>query len=248
MNYGICLFVTLVSIVAVYSFPPIAQDPAYHQFADQITMLGIPNFWNVMSNLPFLWVGGIGFGLLGRFTGFVKYLLMVLMGGIVLTGLGSGWYHLSPSNKSLVWDRLPMTIVFMSFFTLMIYDCINKKFAKMIFIPLLAIGIFSVLYWKHTESAGVGDLRLYGLVQFYPMLMIPLIMWLFQGSRFKPKDLVMIVLFYVIAKLFEHFDHSVFRALGFMSGHAIKHVFAAGATWFIVKGLKRNVEPTGSTK
>ena len=28
--------------------PPMTQDESYHQFADQRTILGIPNFWNVV--------------------------------------------------------------------------------------------------------------------------------------------------------------------------------------------------------
>jgi hypothetical protein len=40
--------------------PPIPQDQSYHQFADQRTIFGIPNFWNVVSNLPFLAVGAAG--------------------------------------------------------------------------------------------------------------------------------------------------------------------------------------------
>src|SRR5262245_66556667 len=46
--------------------PPIPQDPSYHQFADQRTLLGIPNFWNVVSNLPFVLVGAMGLWHFGR--------------------------------------------------------------------------------------------------------------------------------------------------------------------------------------
>ncbi len=42
-------------------------------------------------------------------------------------------------------------------------------------IPTLAIGIASVFYWQRTEAQGVGDLRLYALVQFLLMLIIPII-------------------------------------------------------------------------
>lgn len=39
---------------------PIAQDPAYDNFADDRRMLGIPNLLNVISNVPFIAVGGLG--------------------------------------------------------------------------------------------------------------------------------------------------------------------------------------------
>ena len=50
----------VVSLATLPLLPPIAQDPTYHQFADQRTLLGIPNFWNVVSNLPFVLVGAMG--------------------------------------------------------------------------------------------------------------------------------------------------------------------------------------------
>src|SRR5215472_12695351 len=45
-----------IAVLAMLFVPPIHQDPAYHHFADQRTLFGIPNFFNVVSNLPFLFV------------------------------------------------------------------------------------------------------------------------------------------------------------------------------------------------
>jgi hypothetical protein len=50
--------------LAVLSFflfvPPIAQDETYHFFADNRTVWSIPNFWNVVSNVPFAVIGILG--------------------------------------------------------------------------------------------------------------------------------------------------------------------------------------------
>ena len=40
--------------------PPIAQDPAFHNFSAQKKFLGIPHFWNVITNIPFLALGIMG--------------------------------------------------------------------------------------------------------------------------------------------------------------------------------------------
>ena len=48
------------SVVVLLLLPPIAQDQSYHRFADERTLLGVPNFWNVVSNLPFIAVGAAG--------------------------------------------------------------------------------------------------------------------------------------------------------------------------------------------
>jgi hypothetical protein len=54
----------LAVTVAALALPPLPQPPEYHQFADQRTLLGIPNFFNVFSNVAFLLVGAAGVVLL----------------------------------------------------------------------------------------------------------------------------------------------------------------------------------------
>src|SRR5258708_1963065 len=101
------------------------QDSRYHNFADQRHLLGIPNFWNVISNAPFLVVGVLGLWalLFGRPTGILPELkagYVAFFLGTALVAFGSSYYHLRPDNETLFWDRLPMTIAFMSFFAVVI--------------------------------------------------------------------------------------------------------------------------------
>jgi hypothetical protein len=104
---------TLLVAAFFYGIPPIPQDPAYHHFADQRTRVGIPHFWNVVSKLPFVMVGLLGVlqsrrgRLPGGLPGFRTHYVLFFL-GMVLVGFGSGYYHLAPSNRTLVWDRLPM--------------------------------------------------------------------------------------------------------------------------------------------
>ena len=60
------LAVTAVAAIVVLRLPAVPQDPAYHRFADDRSWLGIPNFQNVASNLPFLVVGALGLARLRR--------------------------------------------------------------------------------------------------------------------------------------------------------------------------------------
>jgi Alkaline phytoceramidase (aPHC). len=121
----ILLLVCLLAFAAMFFVKPIPQDEAYHHFADRRVMLGIPNFWNVISNIPLFLVGLIGTiaGIKKKWVGFdtpahSAYLLFFL--GVGLTGLGSAYYHLNPSTSTLFWDRLPMALSFMAFFSLII--------------------------------------------------------------------------------------------------------------------------------
>lgn len=240
------LGVTAVSAAAIFSQPPIPQDPSYHQFADTRTVFGIPNFQNVASNFPFLLIGGAGLLRLRRrlrepsgagVSELAAWLSLFL--GIVLTAFGSAWYHLRPDNASLVWDRLPMTLGFMGFFAGIIGERIGQRAYRLLFWPLLGIGVASVLSWYAGEIQGAGDLRLYALVQFFPLLLIPLLMAFYQPRYTGGAWIFAALAAYASAKAFEHWDHEIYRALGFTSGHPLKHLAAAAACWALLHMFSR---------
>jgi len=147
----------IVALGLVFCIPPIPQDQGYHAFADDRTMLGVPNFLNVASNLPFLVVGSLGLGLLLR-PGAVgpngpvleraeRGPLLVLFAGVLLTAFGSAYYHLAPDNARLVWDRLPMTVAFMGFFASMIGERVSVRAGAWLLWPLVWLGFVSVFKW-----------------------------------------------------------------------------------------------------
>jgi hypothetical protein len=234
------LVVALAMIVALAVHAPIAQDLAYHRFADARTLLGIPNFWNVASNLPFVIVGAFGLFALPRrlhaIEPALKSAYLVLFLGVALVGFGSGYYHWSPNNETLVWDRLPMTLAFMAFFAIILGEHVSLSLARWLLWPLLAFGVGSVLYWQASERAGHGDLRPYILVQFLPMLLIPLILLLYPRPGRGAIWLALAA--YVAAKLFEQFDAQVYAALGGISGHSLKHLAAAAGMAALLAGLR----------
>lgn len=236
------ILLMLLSLVAAFSMlliEPIPQDTAYHQFADQSTLYSIPNFWNVISNLPFLLVGVLGLSLfqnnINKAKGTLpelRFVYITFFIGVLLTSFGSSYYHWFPENNTLLWDRLPMTISFMAFFSIIIGENISVRLAKKLFYPLLLLGVISVIYWIITESTGKGDLRFYALIQFLPVILIPLILWLYPSKFNGQWYIVLVIVAYALAKLTEYFDQEIFDILGVMSGHAIKHVIAAIGTYF----------------
>lgn len=231
--------VGLAAVAAMFFVAPLPQDPAYHEFADQRRMLGMPNFWNVASNLPFLLVAAIGFF---RLPGFERpvpgHAFAVLCAGVMLVTFGSAWYHWMPSNASLAWDRLPMTIAFMALLSLVISDRLSERAGWLALVPLLLVGAGSVFYWQWTEAGGGGDLRAYALVQFLPMLLIPLMLWLYPSRFICAHRLWAALGLYLLAKLTEYFDTAIFDSLGWLSGHSIKHLLAAVSVWFVVRAIR----------
>jgi len=236
--------ISLAAIITIFFIEPIKQDLAYHQFIDNRTLLGIPNFWDVVSNLPFFIVGMLAlyqFNSLNIIAELRKAYWLFFF-GVAMVAFGSGYYHYSPSNETLLWDRLPMTIAFMSLFALIISEFIDIKIGAILLIPLLILGVLSVLYWQWTESNGVGDLRFYALVQFLPIVMIPIIIVLFPSKYDKVTGYWLLFLGYVTAKLFEYFDEDIFALTsGIMSGHALKHVAAAIGVAFLYLAFKNRV-------
>ena len=236
----------LLAIALVFALAePFPQPLAYHDFADQSPVLGVPHGLNVLSNIPFLLVGLAGVWVVGQLppsSSVAQHRLhyLVLFIGFVLTALGSSYYHYRPSNETLVWDRLGMTVAFMGFFSSVISELISRSVAKVLLPLLLVLGAFSVFYWGWTEQTGEGDLRLYGLVQFLPILLIALMLFLYQAPPGYLHAVVYLGLCYLAAKLLEHFDVPVFEILRVVSGHSLKHVFAAlGGVYLIIMLLRR---------
>ncbi len=241
----------LATLVVALILPPLPQDPAYHDFADQRPFFGIPNFFDVFSNLPFFLVGVLGLVFLWRqrtaagATAFIEkseqvpYALFFL--GILLTCLGSAYYHLAPDNQRLAWDRLPLSLVFIAFFSAVIAERISVKAGLILLLPLAILGVNSVIYWNLSELRGMGDLRLYLAVQFGPMLVIPLIMLLFPARYTRSQDLGAVVGFYAGAKAFEVLDAQIFALGHILSGHTLKHLGAALAVYWVLRMLRRRV-------
>lgn len=229
------------AIVAGFALTsPIPQDPAYHLFADDRTLLGIINALDVLSNLPFVIVGSIGIAYaLRRKPGVgelaVPYTLFFL--GIFLTGFGSGYYHLAPSNDTLVWDRLPMTIGFAGLFSVVVGEFVSMRLGRRLLLPLLIAGAGSVAYWAITEARGVGDLRPYAVVQFLPMLLVPLILAVYGKNKRMTRYFWAVILFYVLAKLAEFYDTAIFSAFHTISGHSLKHLLASLSPAALLAGL-----------
>jgi Ceramidase len=216
------------SIVGVLLLPPIPQDQAYHLFADRRTLCGIPNFWNVASNIPFLAVGAAGMARAREGPAAV-----VLFLGFFLTGIGSAYYHLVPRDGTLFWDRLPMTLAFATIFALVVEERIGPRAGTVVLWPMLALGIASLFVWLWA-----ADLRLYFWAQFVPTLALIVLSVFYPAKYSHARYWVAAVALYVLAKLFEFSDHAIYSVGHILSGHTLKHLFAAAAGFAILRYLR----------
>jgi hypothetical protein len=256
LRVSILLGVAMAGAVWLFLRPPIHQDPTYHNFADQRTLLGVPHFWNVVSNVPFflLGAGGLWFcarqstGPAATFTQSIeRWPYLVLFSGVALTAFGSAYYHLEPDDGRLMWDRLPMAVAFAGLFGGILAERLGVR-AGVISLPILvAAGIGSVLYWRQT-----GDLRPYYFVQFFPLAGIPLLLCLFPARYTGSGFLLLALAWYIVAKVCEMLaDRLIFEHGHWLSGHTLKHLLAAVSIgcilWMVVvrrpvKGVVLSVE------
>ncbi len=243
----ILLGMTLISTVLIFSLERIKQDNAYHLFADSRLITQIPNFFNVATNLPFVIIGilGIRVSLIVNNSESVKtsalpYLLFFV--GVLLTGFGSAYYHLFPSNAGLLWDRLPLAALGIGLFCAVVSDCISLQIGLRLLLPLTALAIASVLYWYYSELKGRGDLRPYVLAQFLPILLLPLILWLYDGHKKGCAYVWGVLGAYVLAKVAESLDADIYRQFHIISGHSVKHLLAGFATYIVYAALKQRVK------
>ena len=236
------MFVSALAVLVMAFIEPIAQDPAYHLFADHRQWWLIPNTLDVLSNLPFVFVGimGLQHCALHREHPFFWPFLAIFI-GVFCTAYGSAFYHWAPGNQTLVWDRLPMTIAFMGLFSLVLADRIDMRWAKALWL-LLMLGVASVWYWAWTEAQGAGDLRPYALVQFLPMLLMPLVLIMYPAPRRDVGCYIGLICCYGLAKVLEYFDVSVFELTGLVSGHTLKHLAAGLATLFLYRLWKQHTQ------
>lgn len=224
----------LASLIGVFGFlPPIPENPAYHHFAPStVFTTQIPNGLNVLTNIPFAIVGCYGLILCVRSRPKIaSWSWALFFAGVGLTAAGSAYYHWKPDDARLVWDRMPMTIAFTGLFSGMLSELIDPKVERYLLAPLFVAGILSVLYGYIAE-----DLRAYGLIQFFPLVALSLLLPIIPERYDRGHLLCYALLFYVAAKAFELNDQETFLLTG-IGGHPIKHLLASCSTFCILLRL-----------
>jgi len=233
-RYFLLAIVAIGSVALMLASPPIVQPLQYHEFADSRAFFGIPNFWNVVSNIPFLRVGiaGLGFCLGNELRSRAAWI--ALFAGVALVSVGSSYYHWDPRDATLVWDRLFITIAFMALFVALLGEHLSARLAHVLLVPMLLVGLGSVLYWR-----AFGDLRLYLWVQLIALLTIPLVIVLFRAGYTRRSLLLAAFGWHALAKVSEVYDREFFALTGdLFSGHSLKHILAAMACFTILWMLR----------
>jgi hypothetical protein len=229
-------------ILSAALLPAVPQPVEYHDFADRRAFFGIGHFFDFASNAAFLLAGIAGLVVVWRRRAHferraecVPYTAFFL--GVALTAAGSAWYHLAPDNERLFWDRLPMTIAFMSLIAAQLVERVGRRLGLVALPALLAAGMGSVIYWIATERGGAGNVVPYVALQAYAVGTLLVLATRYPSRYTRGGDLYGIFGAYLLAKVLELFDHEVLAVGHLVSGHSLKHLAAAIAGLLVCRML-----------
>jgi hypothetical protein len=233
---------TVIALAAAFFLPAVSQPLEYHDFADHRHAYGVANFLDVVSNAGFLVFGLWGLFVLGSGRACFEYPAerwpyLAFFVGMLLTALGSAYYHLAPDNETLFWDRLPMTIAFMGLVASQIVERISVRAGLVLLPPALLIGAASVIYWLISERMGAGNVLPYGILQGYSVLVLLLLAILNPSRYTRGGDIYWVFAWYMLSKLLETFDGEVLALNHLVSGHTLKHLAAAVAGFVVCRML-----------
>jgi hypothetical protein len=227
---AVLLVVLLLPAATLALLGPIPQSPAYHTFADNRAWFGLPNAADLLSNLPFLLIGAAGLQrCLFRPLAGARRAWLMFFASVMLVCAGSAYYHYAPNDDTLVWDRLPMTLLFMSLFAALVSEFLDARLERWLLLPALLAGAASVVWWRVS-----GDLRFYLWVQAAPFLAIVVLYVLYRGRYPRREFLVYGFIAYALSKAAEYYDAGLFAlTAGALSGHSLKHLLSALAVLFV---------------
>lgn len=220
-----------------------AHQEHVHPYADERSWMGIAHAGDVLSNLAFLVAGLVGLLKLRRVKGVPMPsarrpdpaqqarlpAARVFFLGLILTSLGSAWYHLAPDPARLVWDRLGMAIGFAGILALAAQDLWGGNAGDRALAWLLPVALVSAIV-PHVQ----GNVLPWALLQYGGVLYLVYVAWRQALGRSMAAcqriHFGAVVAIYVVAKLLENADAAVFEWTGhLMSGHTFKHLVAAAA-------------------
>lgn len=250
-RFGLWLLgVTSIVIVLVAAvLPPVSQPIDYHQFADRRLLFGVPNMMNVVSNLAVLLSGMAGLRFLWKsyhFPGQQAFMTSaeywpywILFTSVIMTSIGSAYYHWDPDNARLFWDRLFIATGVTSLLAAVLAERVHPKLGLYLLPVLVSMGAVSVIYWHWSEQQDAGNLNFYIVIQFYSLLLVVLLSSFLPTCYSRGSDIYKAVALYGVAKVAEMLDQQIYAVGQVISGHTLKHVLAAIGIYWIVRMLQK---------
>jgi hypothetical protein len=212
-----------------------------HPFIDARALWSIPNAMDVLSNLAFVPMGLWGLWSLHKAPlvhQATRHAANVFFVGLLLTCLSSSYYHWAPSAWGLAIDRAGMAVAFAGVLGLACAERVSLRAAPYVWASVLLAGLLAA--WL---NYAVGVIAPWAVVQFGGMAVV-----LWAASQPRQSGALgirwgVLIAIYVVAKLFEMADESIYSATdALVSGHSLKHIAASLAALPVVCALRHNAK------
>jgi len=215
-----------------------SPGPAFHHYADARGFFGLPHALDVLSNLAFVAAAAAGAVWVWRARDpLLRGLGALLAIAVAIIGVGSALYHRAPDDATLVLDWIPIAVAMTWLLALLLADRVDRRLgiAAAVLLPLGAAA--TVLTWYAGGGTSGGDMRWYGLVQIEGLLLVPAILLAYPRGALRSGDLWAAVGCFLLMRLLHAHDGAILAATG-VSGHSLKHVVAAVATYLALRSLR----------
>lgn len=227
-------------LIALFA-PAVALPPEYHHFADRRLLPPFGFGLDVLSNLPFAIAAMVGMLALwrvpsGTLGGTERSLVGLFLAGLLLTALGSAWYHLAPGDGTLVTDRCAMAVAFAGLLGLAAAQRVSTRAGALLGITVLLLGPLTAV-----AAHASGNNSPWALLQGGGIVLLLAVAFQAGGDSRLPVHWGPVLLAYAGAKLLEMNDAAVFELTsGWVSGHSLKHAIAALAAVPVIVALGKH--------
>jgi hypothetical protein len=224
-------------LLLALALPHLTLPEHYHHFADQRTLAGLPCAADVLSNLAFALVGVAGLRALRGACWRTPWVALagLLCAGLLVTAAGSSVYHLAPGDAGLVLDRAAMALPFAGLLGLVAALRVSDRAGLALAVCTGLAASAALLVSRHT-----GDHGPWTVLQAGGVLLLVALALRATRPGLPVVAIAPVLLLYALAKALELGDHTVWAwSGGWISGHTLKHLAAAGAVWPVVVALRR---------
>lgn len=232
----------VVAVVVGLVVGPVTRAPGFHAYADRRAWLGVPNAGDVLSNLAFLVVAALAARRLrAPALAAPRGLAIAAVVAVGLVGVGSGAYHLAPGDAALAFDWAPIVLALVALTACVVGDRGGVALGRAVVLVGAPLALAVVAIWYAGGGTHGGDMRWYVALQGTAVL-LPLVVALVAPGQIARLPLAAALGAFVLARAFTARDAWWLATVG-ISGHALKHVAAAGAAglalWAVTAPLSR---------